>query len=251
MRALRVLVGAAAPLVLGAGCGVQILGDFEGVPFTPDGTIMAVADRHDLLVRDGAVIAAKKNSAAQTLHVLLTAAWLDASRDWRAMTADEQLELKRELATEDGLLLMNLPLSALEQGDKLKAEVRRGASSGDFDVAVAQRLPEAASVEAQGLGGRLSISVEAESLEVEPRGGSLNAVIEVKRDREAGQDGDVATGMVTLRFSTPLLPERLTEANLSVAGPVLVCMQERGPAYGAGCRDEDAWPIVDETGIVP
>ncbi len=33
--------------------------------------------------------------------------------------------------------------------------------------------------------------------------------------------------------------------------PVLFCMQERGPESSAGCRAQDAWPIVDETGLVP
>jgi hypothetical protein len=252
-RMFRGCLGACAAggLLFAAGCGVRIDGDFEGVSFTPDGTVLAVADRHDLLVREGAVIAARKNSAAQRMHVLLTAAWLDASRDWRAMTADEQLELKRELATEDGLLLMNLPLPALEDRDPQKAEVRRGQSSGDFDVAVVQGMPDDEAVAEQGLGGRLTVTVEVDSLAVEPRGGSVGMKVEVKRDREAGQDGAVATGAVTLQFFAPLLNERLTEANLSVAAPVLFCMQERGPESSAGCRAKDAWPIVDETGLVP
>ena len=244
-------VALAASIAALTGCGVQIFGDFDGVPYTPDSTIFAVADRHDLLVRDGAVIPVKKNLAAQRMHVVLTSARLDVTRDWRAMPADELLELKRELATSDGLLLMDVPLDAFGDGDRLKAVVRNGESSGDFTVAVAQALPPESTVEAQGLGARITVTIEPGALEVEPRSGSMNAKIEVKREREPGQDGDVATGTVTLTMSSSLFAERLTEANLSVAAPVLLCMQARGPASAASCRGEDAFAIVDETGFVP
>lgn len=247
----RITASIVAAALAQVACGVQVTGDFDGVAFVPDSTVFAVADRHDLLVRDGAVVPVRKTLDGQRLEILLTAARLDVTRDWRTMPADELLDLKRELATSDGLLLQDVPVDEFGDGDRLTALVEDGVSTGDFRVAVGQALPADSAVEDQGLGARITVSIEPLSLEIEPRSGSLSARVEVKRERAAGQRGDVATGAVTLEFSTPLYAERLTEANLSVAEPVLVCMQARGPASAAGCRSADALPIVDETGAQP
>ena len=102
----------------------------------------------------------------------------------------------------------------------------------------------------RGLGSKLRVRIDPISLELSKRGGSLSASISFQREREAGQDGDVATGEVVLDFSTSIAPERLAEANLTVAEPVIACMQERGPATTGLCRDVVALPYVDETGVV-
>lgn len=257
MKALRrargfVVAAAAAAAVLGlaGGCGVSVRGDFDGVPFSPDSTILAVADRHELLNRNGAVVPVLKSRAGQRLHVLLTAARLDPLDDWRRYVAGTLLEVKREISTSDGLLLKDIPLAAFADGDTLTATVEGGVPAGDFVVAVGTALPQESVVADQGLGGKLRVTISPRGLDVRPRGGAIQAEIEIQREPEAGQDGELATGNVILGFSASLLPERLTEANLTVAEPVLTCMQDNGPARAAACRDVEPLPYVDETGVV-
>ncbi len=245
-----VVAALAAAVAVGGGCGVAVDGDFDGVPWTPDSAILAVADRQDLLVRGGAVVPVLKNEAAQTLDVLLTAARVDVTEDWRRATADELLEIKRDLATSDGILLTKVPLDAFQKGAALAALVENGEVSGDFDVAVGAALPPEDAVKAQGLGSKLRITVTPKGVDAGPHGGSMSAAVEVQREREAGQDGDVATGTVNLSFSTAFLDERLGESNLTVAQPVLECMQATGAARSGSCRDVDELPYIDETGVV-
>ena len=57
-------------------------------------------------------------------------------------------------------------------------------------------LPAAALVAEQGLGSKLQITLTPQSLDARPHGGSIAATVEVQREREAGQDGSVATGTV-------------------------------------------------------
>jgi hypothetical protein len=249
-RSLRALVVAICSAAIAAGCGVGIRGDFDGVPWTPDATILAVADRHDLLDRNGAIIPVRRSDALQRMHLLLTAAWLDPTEDWRRQSADSLLELKRELATSDGLLLKDIPLARFEAGDTLRANVEGGVVEGDFDVAVGAALPEASVVESQGLGSLLRITITPRGGEARPRGGSMSAEVELQREREVGQAGDIATGTVLLSFSASFLPERLAESNLTVAEPVLRCMHEKGPARAGVCRAVDELPYLDETGLV-
>lgn len=251
---LRVSVARATAVVaavtaMGSGCGVSVRGDFDGVPFTPDATILAVADRHELLDQDGAVVPVLKDRSAQTIHLLLTAARLDPLDDWRRYVADTLLEVKRELATSDSLLLRDVPLAAFEDGDTLTATVENGVVEGDFFVAVGAALPPEAVVADQGLGSKLRVTVSPRSLDARPRGGSIQAEIEIQREVDEGQ-AEVATGSVGLGFGATLLPERLAEANLTVADPVVRCMQEKGPSRAASCRDVEAQPYTDETGLV-
>lgn len=232
------------------GCGVLVSGDFQGVPFSPDATVLATADTHELLQRGGGVIPVTRPQGQHVLSILLTAARLDVSQDWRRYPSDLLLEIKRELASEDALLLKNIPLDVFQAGGALEALVEDGSAAGDFDVFVGAALPPLAEVIDRGLGSKLRVRIDPISLELSKRGGSLSASISFQREREAGQDGDVATGEVVLDFSTSIAPERLAEANLTVAEPVIACMQERGPATTGLCRDVVALPYVDETGVV-
>lgn len=235
---------------LGAGCSVWIAGDFDGVAFVPDTTVMAIADRHDLLVRDGAALPVLKNRAGQRLHLLLSGARADPGDDWLRYPDSRLLDLQRALTTRDGILLKNISLERFGDGETQKALLDNGSVSGDFEIAVAPALPEESSVAEQGLGRRITVTLVPHGLDAQPRGGSLAADIEIKREREAGQDGDVATGTVTLSFSAGLVAERLGEANLAVAEPILRCMAEVGPSAAGLCREQSPLPYVDSTGVV-
>jgi hypothetical protein len=45
-------------------------------------------------------------------------------------------------------------------------------------------------------------------------------------------------------------PERLGEANLAVARPVMACAAAAGPTRAAGCKDAIPDAFFDETGLV-
>ncbi|MBI1945603.1 MAG: hypothetical protein HYS27_07895 [Deltaproteobacteria bacterium] len=234
----------------GAGCNLWITSDFDGVAFLPDSTVLAVADRHDLLVRDGAALPVLKNRAGQELHLVLTGARLDPGADWLRFPVGNLLDLQRALATRDGLLLKGMSLDRFGDGETLKAVLDNGNVSGDFDIAVAPTLPDERAVAEQGLGSKITVTVVPKALDAQPRSGSLSADIEVKRERQAGQDGEVATGTVTIAVSTGLVSERVGEANLAVAEPILRCMAEVGPNAAGLCKDESPLPYVDSTGVV-
>jgi hypothetical protein len=247
MKALFVL----APCLASMGCGVFITGDFQGIPFTPDENLVAVADQNDLLLRNGAVVPVLRPTGQQRMHLLLTSANVNVNDDWRRYDTDKLLEIKRELATEDTLLLKDIPLDRFADGGALEALFEDGLHKGDFKVILGAALPPESGVETQGLGSKVRARITPESLVVEGREGSFTMSVSLQREREAGQDGDVATGEVVISFGGSFLPERLTEANLTVAEPVVTCVQARGPSSGGACRDEDALPYVDETGVVP
>lgn len=245
MRSLTTALLLAQLPVLGCGFGVE--GDFDGFPFHPGPTMMAVADRNALLMQNGAVVPVRRADGDQRLHMLFTAAPVDGAVHWSGARADELSEIVRALATHDGLLLRDIPLARFARGDALEAVLEEGQSSGDFTFAVGMAWPDGAV--ARAIGSRVRLTVVPRALELSVRGGSLAGDITIVRDREAGQDTDTATGRFTLRFSAALDPERLTEANLAVAAPVLLCMQAAGPGLAAMCAHEEPEPIIDETGV--
>lgn len=235
-------------------CGVGVSGDFQGVPFQPTASLLAVADQNDLLLRDGAVVPVSRPIGQQRIHVLLSGAHLDPGRDWRRLDTDSLLEIKRDLSTKDTVLLRDIPLEVFDAGTDLEAVVEDGAQSGDFTVFAGASLPEASQIEGRGLGSKLRVGITPKGLVLDsptPRGGTVAMSVSIQREREAGQDGDVVTGEVVLDFTASLQPERLGESNLTVAEPVVACMQERGPFASGACREEPALPYVDETGVVP
>jgi hypothetical protein len=240
-------------LLAGAGCGVSSSGDFDGVPFAPSTTAFAVADRHDLIGSGGSLIAVKRSETQQRLHVFLSAAALDAGVDWRHLTAERLLNLKKEVATVDGLLLTDLPVQAALAGEDLEVTLdetgRRGA--GDFGVEMVVGLPSDELVAEQSFGADVSVKVLFDDVVVEPRGGHVGARVEIKRERAEDQpEGEVATGEVTLTFTAPIAPERMSKSNLSLIAPVMRCAAEAGPAAAGRCRDEPPDPFVDATGTL-
>lgn len=246
----RALPLAALACVTASACNVWIAGDFDGVPYQPGTSVLAIADRHDLLVRDGAAMPVLKNRAGQHLHLVLTGARVDPGADWLRFPNAKLLDVQRELATRDGLLVKDLSLDRFGDGETQKAVLDNGVVTGDFDIAVAPALPPEATVAEQGFGSRITVTITPHVLDAQPRSGSLSADVEIKREREAGQDGAVATGTVTISVSTGFVIERVGEANLAVAEPILRCMAEVGPSTTGSCRDESPLPYVDSTGVV-
>lgn len=257
MRGLLLL--AVLPAVLLAalgnvGCAIAADGDFDGMPFAPTTSGLAVADRHDIFEVDGALLALRRSEEARTLHVLLSAAYLSPDVEMRREPAQRVLEWRRALASVDGLLLENLPLIAIASGDPLVAVDEGAGASGDFDFSLVQAMPAGAyDVEGgRALGRKLTVSVRGTALDEQARGGSVELQVEVRRDRNAGQPAsDVAVGEVVLHVSLPLSPERLGKSNLGLMAPVLRCAHATGPARAGSCRDVPADPYLDETGVAP
>ena len=109
-RALVVI--ASASLWLASGCN-QPTGDFDGVAWAPMTTQFAVADRHQIIESQGVLQATQRPEAAQSMTLLLTGALANPHFEWRRSTSRTLLTLRQDLATTDGLLLYDIPLSAL------------------------------------------------------------------------------------------------------------------------------------------
>lgn len=233
------------------GCGVLVNGDFQGVPWTPDTAVLAVADRQELLTRGGAVVPVLKATGQRALFVLLTAARVNVNDDWRGAPADELLDIKRDLATSDGIFLQGVSLDRFRAGTTMEAVFDNGVVTGDFGVAVGAGNLSADAVKDHGLASKVRVRIVPKGIDEQPHGGSMSADVEVQRERNAGQAGNVATGTVNLSFSTALLPERLGESNLTVAAPILACMAKLGAGRAAECQTVAAAPLVDETGVQP
>lgn len=244
----------AALLFVGlAGCGVSSAGDFDGVPFAPTGTAFAVADRHELIGSGGSLLAVKRSDTAQRLHIFLSEAVLNPGEDWRRLTAERLLNLKKDVATQDGLLLTDIPLAAALAGEDveltLDATGRRG--EGDFRAEMVVGLPRDELVAEQGFGADVSVKVLFDDVVVEPRSGHVGVRVEIKRERADDQpEGQVATGEVTLTFTAPLVPERMGKSNLTIVAPVMRCAATAGPTAAGRCRDEPPDPFTDATGTL-
>lgn len=242
---------ALAVLGVAAGCGTSVEGDFDGVPFLPAPTAFAVADRHDLVGTGGTVIAVRRADENMRLDLILTGAALAPDEDWRRYPAERLLSMKKDLATLDGVHVKGIPLSRALALEDVEAHIAPdGAVAGDFDVSLVVELPEDERVSLQGLGADVHVKVVFDTVEVTPRGGVITGLLEVKRARAEGQEGEVATGEVTARFTAPLAPERLGKSNLSLLAPVMACAAAAGPVRAGACRDEPPLPYVDASGTL-
>lgn len=242
---------AVALAALGGGCGTSVEGDFDGVPFLPAPTAFAIADRHDLLGAGGTAIAVRRSDENMRLDLVLTGAVVPPEDDWRHYPAARLLSLKKDLATLDGVHVKGIPLARALAFDDVEAHIAPdGTVTGDFDVSLVVALPEDERISSQGLGTEVDVKVVFQSVEVTPRGGLVAGLLEVKRARAEGQQGEVATGEVTARFAAPLLPERLGKSNLSLLAPVMACAAAVGPVRAGGCRDEPPLPYVDASGTL-
>ena len=124
----------------GAGCNLWVSGDFDGVPYLPSTSVLAIADRHDLLVRDGAAMPVLKNRAGQRLHLVLTDARVDPGADWLRFPHAQLLDLQRELATRDGLLIKGLSLDHFGDGETLGVNVEYSVEELPLGTAGSVRL---------------------------------------------------------------------------------------------------------------
>jgi hypothetical protein len=232
--------------VLISGCGVGVEGSFDGISFSPTTTIVGLARRHELLERQGAIIPVLQNEQSRTFGVLFTSAALNDDHAWRQQPADDFDNLRRSLATEDGLLIDDLPLPRLRAGETLEAS--SDGADRDFTFAMTQRLPAEDQLEA-GLGALISVSVRVRELDDPPRGGHMDLDIELRRDRAAGQPtADVVTGQIILNGRVSFAAERLTVDNFAVAAPVMQCAMAVGPQQAGRCREEEPQVVLDETG---
>lgn len=243
------LAMAAAALLSTSSCAVWVDGSFDDVRFAPQATPVAILDAHDVLEREGALVPVERPDSAKRVHVWLSGADLPDDEDWQHLEDEQLLELKKELARNDLLVLRDLPFADLEDGRAVSADVENGVASGDFSFALSQHVDDVAAAE-NGLGGRINVTVDPGRVEAkEPRGGTFEAVVVVKRARDVGQPAnDLATGEVTFTLSLPFAPERLAEANFAFVAPIAVCGAARGPGANAGCDDVEREAIVDATG---
>jgi hypothetical protein len=236
-----------------AACGVSASGDFDGVAFVPGGSAFAVVDRHTLVPSGGSLIAVQRSDAQQRVHILLTGAITRIDDEWRHLSAQRLLSSKKDLATLDGLLLTDIPIARVDNGEDLEVQLdetgRRG--DGEFGVELVVGLPAADRVADQGLGADVSVKILFDDVDVsQARGGHVGARVEIKRDRSTEQDGEVATGEVTLTFSAPVAPERVAKSNLSLAAPVMRCAATVGPEGAGRCRGEPPDPFADASGTL-
>jgi len=242
-----------AALPWATSCAVAVDGSFAGLPFSPDGTAVAVLDENDVLVRGGAVVPVGLNRAQKRVSLWLSSERVDPGVDWRTLGGARLAELRTRLALSDLLVVQGLDYDALGDGDELTARDDAGRKSGDFAFALSHRAlgDDALAGLGNGLGARVTVTARAERVDDgDPRGGSVRVALDVERERAAGQPaGDLVTGTVSLTVDVPFAPERLGEANLAVVAPIAACAAAAGPLGAGACADEPALPVVDGGGV--
>lgn len=240
--------------MVASGCGTSIVGDFDGVQWAPAGASFAVLDRHDFLVGGGAPEAVRRSESGMKLHLLLTSAAVDASEHWSVAGPERVQDLKHELATTDGLLLADLPLQRALDGDvftiRLDGDGSTAGSDGEVSAAAVFGATTLDQLGERGLGDDATVRATFDAVDAPSRGGFVVGRIDVQRARGAEQSGEVATGEVSIDVRIPVSSERLGEANLALARPVMVCAARAGATHAGACRDAPADPYVDETGVV-
>lgn len=252
-----ILIGSIALGTLCSACDFSSEGDFDGVRFAPGATIFAVHDRHTFLTAGGETTAIRRPDNELGLTLLLSDVSLDPRGEWRRYRASRLLEITKDVAVKDGLLIENLPLTELTAGDDVEfifstnsRNIERPAANAPFDrtrISIVSALPGADAPVEQGFGEAITLQLTLDAIDVGPSRGSVSGRIDLKRDRAADQEGEIATGQVTLRFVAPVVNERLGKANLAQIAPVMRCAAERGPSRAGGCRDVAPERVVDET----
>lgn len=227
-----------ASVVVGGagGCAVWVDGSFDDVRFAPQTTAVAILDAHAILERDGALVPVERPLADKRVHLWLSGADVPDDEDWLHLEDERLLEVKKELARNDLLLLRDLNFDALADGEDLVAEDDGTGVSGDFSFAVSEAsITDGA--EKNGLGSRITVEVQPSNVfATAPRGGTFEAKVFVRRERAVSQPAnDLATGEVVFTLSLPFAPERLAEANLAFVAPIAACGAARGPGANAGC----------------
>ncbi len=239
-------------LLLSSSCSVSVEGDFDGVVFSPTASAVLILDQHEVLLRQGSLVPVEKTRAQRTVHLWLSSASLPVDSEWRRLPSAQLLDVRKDLADSDLLVLRNIDFDALQDGDTLKAAAVDGTGNGrgDFGFSVAQSSHNnGIALQNTGLGSRVNVSIVADSFERQASDGTLNATVTVKRERNAQQPAaDVAAGEVTIRLSLSTSPERLAEANLAIVSPIASCAAAAGIDAAAGCLDAPADVVIDATG---
>ena len=253
MTATRILLALAA--VSSSACAVSVEGDFDGVVFSPTTSAVAILDAHDVFVRDGAFVPVERTRFDKRVQLWLSSASLPGNEEWRRLPSARVLELKRSIADSDVLVLRDIDFDALQDGDTLRAtnvDISGANGRGDFTFSLAQHDPfdDLVSNGQEGLGALVVVTIKATQLRRDdPRGGQLDAVITISRERAAQQPpSDLATGDVTITVSLPLADERLAEANFAILAPIASCAAAVGSDRAVGCLDTPADDVIDATG---
>ncbi len=243
----------AAALSTSAGCAVGVEGGFGDLPFAPVGSAVGILAEHDVLVRDGTVLPVARHRPQKTIDLWLSSAQLDVADDWSAYDGARLADLRTRLALSDLLVVQGLDYDALGDGDTLSALDDDGRRSGAFTFALSHRALDEAELPLvqNGLGARVRVEATASSVDDgDPRGGGLRVVLDVARERAAGQPaGDLVTGEVTLTLDLPFAPERLARGNLAIVAPIARCAASAGPLASGACADEPALPFADAGGV--
>lgn len=229
------------------GCN-QPVGDFDGVAWAPVTTQFAVADRHQIVASSSGLVATQRPDGQKSLTILLTGALANPHFEWRRSTSRTLLTLRQDLATTDGLLLYDVPLSALEAGAELSRHENTGEPDEprEFEAAIVVEGDVVTADQDRGFGDDLEMTLRID--EVDPNAfGFVRGSFELKRGRSEGQDGEVATGDVTVPLNLPVVAERRGKANLAVAAPILRCAADKGPARAAACVDTPPDDVPEAT----
>ncbi|HEY1098533.1 MAG TPA: hypothetical protein VGF99_06380, partial [Myxococcota bacterium] len=165
-------------------CAVSVEGDFDGVPFQPTSSAVAILDSHDVFVRDGAFVPVERTRFDKRVHLWLSSSSLPVEQEWRRLPSSQTLEIKKAIADSDLVVVEDIDFDALQDGDVLTAVSEDGGPAvGDFAVAVAQHdVGDVVDANGKaGLGAKVTVSIAASALRRdEPRGGQLDAVVTVK-----------------------------------------------------------------------
>ena len=214
-------------LLLFAGCSLTTEGDFAGVSFQPSETFFAVVDEYQNVVIDESTQNILRSDGRVTLLFSGVRSG-NAFEEWRRRPLERRLELQKDLAFSDSLLIENIPLSSLVpdavlQGDTTPSEEKSYAI-------VVSHFPE----NDFPLGDTISFTLTIDTF-VAGNNGYISGVLTLNRNRSTEQKGEIAEGSVTLHFTAPLVPERVGESNLGFVRPILNCAAQNGPARAGQC----------------
>jgi hypothetical protein len=226
-------------------------GDFDGIGFWPGTSSFAVADRNDLTWVNKSLVATGRAETQKSATLYMSAASADVEMEWRHFSTQTLLQLKKDLALQDGLLWTGIPLSEVVSGAKFEVQLDDTGRVYEEGSQVHMVLgpPSAKEVEDQGFGNLVELILQIDDATTRP-GGQIVGSLEIKRGRGEDQDGEVATGEVTIAFRIPVIAERLGKSNLSIAGPIMRCAARNGPTGAGNCRHEEPDGYLGATGLV-
>jgi|GEM_PF-1872568 len=246
MMRLRSLLLGTALCVGGLACApASSTGDFEGLRFAPTQLAFAVHDRHTFLDDNGQSLAVRRPTAELAVDFYFADASAVADVDWRHLSAEEQRDLRRELAEGDAFYLKHVPLFDIDPGASLEWTLQDAVTDDDVAFAAAHGQAELHN-DGLGVGALLELKLDVDDADIGPSQGFVRGTFEFKRSRAEAQEGDVATGVVEIDFQVPVIGERVGKANAALFEPIVRCAAANGPAQQAGCADVAMDAVLDE-----